>query len=129
MGFVGAHQIFAIERILADPKCKMTPWNREISYYITSLSESETTEEDLLSITTGHWDAIENGTHFVRDKTFGEDACRIRNRNAARAMVVLRNLANALYQIKHQKKKNKPSLPSWRRSMKAGNAIKLLQKK
>ena len=129
MGFVGAHQIFAIERILADPKCKMTPWNREISYYITSLCESETSEEDLLNITIGHWDAIENGTHYVRDKTFGEDACRIRNSNAARNMVVLRSLANALYQIKHQEKKNKPSLPSWRRSMKGGQAIKLLQEK
>jgi len=29
----------------------------------------------LLSITTGHWDAIENGTHHVRDTTFKEEAC------------------------------------------------------
>jgi predicted transposase YbfD/YdcC len=129
MGFVGAHQIFAIERILADPKCKMTPWNREISYYITSLSEEETTEADLLSIVTGHWDAIENGTHHVRDRSFGEDACRIANRNAARVMVVLRNLANGIYQIQHDEKKQKPSVSSWRRLMKAGSAIKLLQGK
>lgn len=129
MDFPGAHQIFAIERIHADPKCKMTPWNREISYYITSLCESETTEEDLISITIGHWDAIENGTHHVRDRSFGEDACRIANHNAARTMVVLRNLANALYQIQHDGKENKPSVPSWRRSMKAGPAMKLLQRK
>ena|SRR3990167_5511537 len=96
MDFIGASQIFAIERILADPSCKWTPWNVEVSYYITSLSANETTDEDLLSITTGHWDAIENGTHHVRDTTFKEDACRISNHNAARTMVILRNLIIAL---------------------------------
>lgn len=88
----------------------------------------EATHEELLSMITGHWDAIENGTHFVRDQSFGEDACRIRNPNAAQVMVVLRNLTNALYQIQHRREKNKPSLPSWRRSMKPGLAIALLKK-
>ena len=56
----------------------------------------------------GHWDAIENGTHHVRDRSFGEYTCRIANRIAARNMAILRNLANALYQIQYDEKENKP---------------------
>jgi predicted transposase YbfD/YdcC len=131
IGFAGANQIIAVERILAEPKSKFTPWKREVSYYITSLSENETTLEELLELSIGHWDAIENGTHYVRDVCFGEDACRIHQPNAARNMVTLRNFVNGLYQIEHQhiKKEKRPSLLSWQRSMKEGQAIKLLRGK
>ena len=73
----------------------------------------------------GHWDAIENGTHRVRDVSMGEDACRVAHPKAARNTVSLRNLANGLYNLLlFQKKIQAPSLPSWRRSMTNSQALK-----
>ena len=40
----------------------------------------------------GHW-GIENKLHYVRDVTYGEDASRVRTRNAPRNMASMRNLA------------------------------------
>jgi predicted transposase YbfD/YdcC len=130
MGFCGAWQIIAVERTLADPKNKSTPWTKEISYYITSLPIEEVTNEKLMEIITGHWAAIENGTHYVRDKSFGEDGCRISNPNGARNMVVMRNLTLGLYNLeRHRKKTKATSLQSWRRSMKATEVINRLKRK
>ena len=39
-----------------------------------------------------HW-SIENGQHWVLDVTFGEDRSRVRERNAARNLAVLRRIA------------------------------------
>ena len=39
-----------------------------------------------------HW-AIENGQHWVLDMNFGEDRSRVRERTAARNLVVLRRIA------------------------------------
>ena len=39
----------------------------------------------------GHW-AIENGLHYVRDVTFGEDASRVRTGTGPHVMTCLRNL-------------------------------------
>jgi predicted transposase YbfD/YdcC len=39
-----------------------------------------------------HW-RIENGLHWVLDVGFGEDASRVRERNAARNLALLRRLA------------------------------------
>src|SRR5262249_25113188 len=46
----------------------------------------------LLSLTRGHW-AIENRSHFVRDVSFGEDACRIQRGHGPHAFAALRNAA------------------------------------
>ena len=42
----------------------------------------------------GHW-GIENKLHYVRDVTYGEDASRVRTRNAPQNMASMRNLAIA----------------------------------
>lgn len=47
----------------------------------------------------GHWDASENGTHYRRDVTFGEDACGVSQRGAAQVLATLRNLALGLYEL------------------------------
>jgi predicted transposase YbfD/YdcC len=81
-------------------------------------------DEAMLKAIIGHWDAIENGVHRVRDVTFGEDACRVARPAAARNMVTLRNLAIGLYNLqKSQKKTTAPSLPSWQRSMTNSQAL------
>ena len=43
----------------------------------------------------GHW-TIENGLHWVRDVTWGEDQSQVRTLNGPRVMASLRNLAASL---------------------------------
>lgn len=86
----------------------------EIGYYATSLSPEQSDEEGLLQLIRGHWSAIENGTHYRRDVTLGEDACRTANRNGAAVLASLRNLANGLYELrKAGNKTTADSLRSW----------------
>jgi hypothetical protein len=64
----------------------------EVIYGLTSLTPAEATAEELLAFSRSHW-AIENGLHWVRDETLGEDRCRVRRGNAPRVMASLRNAA------------------------------------
>jgi len=97
----------------------------EIAYYAGSRTKDELNDADMLGAIVGHWEAIENGTHRVRDVTMGEDACRVAHPKAARNTVTLRNLAIGLYNLLlFQKKTQAPSLPSWRRSMSHSQALK-----
>lgn len=57
---------------------------------ITSLSPERADAARLLELTRGHWD-IENGLHYRRDVTMGEDASRIRKGTAPEVMAALRN--------------------------------------
>ena len=43
----------------------------------------------------GHW-GIENGLHYVRDVTLGEDRCRVRKGSAGAVLAGLRNAALVL---------------------------------
>ena len=52
-------------------------WTTEIDYAVTSVPRSLAGAAELLRCWRGHWD-IENRSHYVRDVTFQEDACRIR---------------------------------------------------
>jgi predicted transposase YbfD/YdcC len=86
----------------------------EIGYYASSLSTQQYDAQALLKLIRGHWSAIENGTHYRRDVTFGEDACRTANRNGAAILASLRNLANGIYELqKERKKTTADSLRSW----------------
>ena len=49
----------------------------EVVYGITSLSAERANAAALLVFLRDHWQ-IENGLHYVRDVTLGEDACRVR---------------------------------------------------
>ncbi|MGH2542535.1 MAG: ISAs1 family transposase, partial [Ardenticatenaceae bacterium] len=62
----------------------------EVSYAITSLHPQQADAAALEAFWRGHW-TIENRTHYVRDVTFGEDACQIHTHNAPHALAVLRN--------------------------------------
>lgn len=61
-------------------------------YGITSLSPLAADAGRLLGFTRGHW-GIENGLHYTRDVTLGEDRCRVRRAQAPRALASLRNVA------------------------------------
>jgi len=101
----------------------------EVGYYITSLSLEEHTDEEILAFIRGHWSAIENGTHYRRDVTLGEDACRVADRNAAAALASLRNLTNGLYELERERERTRvDTLKSWCQQQTFTSAWPLLQR-
>lgn len=62
----------------------------EVVYGITSLSMKRASAATLLAILREHWQ-IENGLHYVRDVTLGEDACRVRSGAGPQVLAALRN--------------------------------------
>jgi len=56
------------------------------------LSSAETTDSRFAYAIRQHW-SIENNLHWVLDVTFDEDNSRIRDRNAARNLALLRKIA------------------------------------
>jgi predicted transposase YbfD/YdcC len=82
-------QVFKIEREVEEIS---TGHKRsEVSYGVTSLRREEATAERLMEIVRRHW-GIENGLHYRKDKTLGEDACRLKVGEAAQVMAVINNL-------------------------------------
>jgi predicted transposase YbfD/YdcC len=87
----------------------------EVVHGITSLSPERADARRLLELTRGHW-GIENGLHYRRDVTMGEDASRIRAGVAPQVMAALRNsIIHVLAEV------TAPSLASAIRSM--GNCL------
>jgi len=64
----------------------------EVAYGITSLTRDQADAARLLALTRAHW-GIENGLHYTRDETLGEDRCRVRTGAAPRVLASLRNVA------------------------------------
>jgi predicted transposase YbfD/YdcC len=79
----------------------------EVVYGITSLSEKDTDAKRLLGLTRGHW-GIENGLHYVRDVTMGEDASRVRKGSAPQVMAALRNVVIFLVSLLASPKESRP---------------------
>jgi predicted transposase YbfD/YdcC len=67
----------------------------ETAYGITSLPRPKADAHRLLELARDHW-GIENRLHWVRDVTFGEDACRVRKGAAPQILAAVRNAAIAL---------------------------------
>jgi predicted transposase YbfD/YdcC len=79
--------VLAVETIRGIPgRGKVTA---EIRHY---LSSAALPPEALAAAVRNHW-GIENGLHWVLDVTFREDASRVRERNAARNLALLRKVA------------------------------------
>jgi hypothetical protein len=64
--------------------------SHEIRYFIASSLRTVADAGQLLKWVRGHW-SIENGSHYVRDVTMGEDASRIRMRSGPEVMAAFRN--------------------------------------
>jgi predicted transposase YbfD/YdcC len=86
-GWPGLTTVLAVENIRSvNGTGKVTA---QIRYY---LSSSQQAPAQLAVAIRRHW-MIENGLHWVLDVGFGEDASRVRERNAARNLALLRRLA------------------------------------
>ena len=114
IGLCGCWQVIAVERYSQDQNKSKESASLEIGCYATSLSIEQHDDATMLALIRGHWSAIENGTHYRRDVTLGEDANRTANRKGAAALASLRNLANGIYELQKQRKATSAdSLSSW----------------
>ncbi len=87
----------------------------EIGCYATSLALHERTDAQISAAIRSHWSGSENGTHYRRDVTFGEDACRTANRKGAAVLASFRNLAIGIFELQREQKRTAAdSLRSWR---------------
>jgi predicted transposase YbfD/YdcC len=83
----GLRAVLAVETIRGIPgRGKVTA---EVRHY---LSSAALPPEALAAAIRRHW-GIENGLHWVLDVGFREDASRVRERNAARNLALLRKVA------------------------------------
>lgn len=103
--------------------------SEEFAFYATSLTEDECNAQQLAAYIRGHWNACENGSHYRRDVTLGEDGSKIRPRHAAHVMASLRNLVLGLFELQRDQGHTTAAyLPEWQRRMTGSQAIKLIKK-
>jgi predicted transposase YbfD/YdcC len=88
-GFPHAAQVIQLTRKSRELRTRR--WRTVIVYAITSLAHAQASPARLADLIRGHW-GIENGLHYIRDVTFGEDASQVRAGNGPHVMACLRNL-------------------------------------
>ena len=62
----------------------------EVEYAMTSLKPEVAGAQALSLLVREHW-GVENGLHWRRDVTLGEDGCRVRKGNAPQVLAAVRN--------------------------------------
>ncbi len=65
---------------------------RDRAYALTSVPPAQADADCLERLWRGHWQ-LENGLHYVRDVTLGEDACQVRSGYAPANLAACRNAA------------------------------------
>ncbi|MBU4198956.1 MAG: transposase [Verrucomicrobia bacterium] len=96
MGFYGAAQVVRLHRRFL--YLKSGKQSDETVFAITGLTtlpEEKANGKALLEIARGQW-GIENGNHYVRDRSYDEDRCQVRDPNSAQILATLRSLASFL---------------------------------
>jgi predicted transposase YbfD/YdcC len=89
----GLRQVGKVERVVRERGHRTV----ETRSFVTSLGP-EVDAARLLQLVRGPW-GIENRLHWVRDVTFGEDACRVRSGNAPQILAALRNAVVGLLRV------------------------------
>ena len=87
----GLEQVFEIRRCWQSKGV----WKEAVRYGVTSLPATIAIPERLLKLKRGHW-TIENGLHYVKDVTMGEDKSTVHCENGPKIMAALRNTAVSL---------------------------------
>jgi predicted transposase YbfD/YdcC len=87
----GLEQVFEIRRRWQSKG----EWHEATRYGVTSLPAPLALPDRLLTLKRGHW-MIENGLHYVKDVTMGEDKSPIHMGNGPKIMAALRNTALSL---------------------------------
>ena len=105
IGLCGCWQVIAVEREVVEVTKPDEPAARELGCYTSSLTVDQSDDQAILDAIRGHWSAIENGTHYRRDVSLGEDACRTTERQGAAVLASLRNLAIGIYELERAAKR------------------------
>ncbi len=87
----GLEQVFEIRRCWQSKGV----WKESIRYGVTSLPATIAIPERVLKLKRGHW-TIENGLHYVKDVTLGEDKSMVHAENGPKIMAALRNTVVSL---------------------------------
>lgn len=87
LNWPGVQQVCRVERQRTIRGQRAT----ETAYFITSLSRQQADAKTLLRLVRDHWGAIENGLHYVRDESLGEDRSTIFRGHAPQNLAALRN--------------------------------------
>ena len=85
--FPGARQVFDTRNTTLFKKDGRT--TEHTRYFVTSLTREQADAARLAALARGQW-SVENPNHWRRDALWGEDRCRLRNKNAACALAWLR---------------------------------------
>ena len=129
IGLCGCWQVIAVKRETARVSPPQAEPTVEIGYYASSLTVDPGASQRVGEAIRGHWSAIENGTHYRRDVTLGEDACRTTDRQAAAVLASLRNLANGAYELERARERTKAdTFSTWLREQTFGSAWTLLKR-
>ncbi len=91
--FPSARQAFRVVRERTDAKTGAT--SAETAHGITTVPAERAGPARLLAWNRGHWQ-VENGNHYRRDATMGEDASRVRKGHAPANNAILNNIALAV---------------------------------
>ena len=127
-GLCGCWQFLAVWRERQElRRGKVVETSEEYSFYATSAAPKQYSAQRLLQAIRDHWSASENGAHYRRDVSMGEDASRISGRNGAYVMATLRNLLLGLMELqRHRGKTQAHTFPGWRRKLTVTQKIRLL---
>ena len=99
----------------------------EYSFSNTSAVREQDSAQELLEAIRGHWSGCENGSHYRRDVSLGEDASQISGRTGAFAMATLRNLVLGLCELQQHRGKTKArTFPGWRRKLTPKKTLQLI---
>jgi len=86
-------QVFRLQRVVRHHHNDKITY--EVLFGVTSLTAETCSPNRLLHLIRQHWH-IENRLHYVRDVTFGEDACTIRHTRRQRLLASINNLVIGL---------------------------------
>ena len=127
-GLCGCWQFLAVWRERQElRRGKVVQTSEEYSFYATSAAPKQYSAQRLLQAIRDHWGAAENGSHYRRDVSMGEDASRISGRSGAYVMATLRNLLLGLMELqRHRGKTQARTFPQWRRKLTLSQKIQLL---
>jgi predicted transposase YbfD/YdcC len=129
-GLCGCWQFLAVWRERQELRQgKVTEQSQEYSFYCTSAATKQYRAGQLLQAIRDHWGACENGSHYRRDVSLGEDASRISGRSGAYVMATLRNLLLGLMELqRHRGQTQARTFPGWRRQLTNTQKLQLLIK-
>ena len=127
-GLCGCWQFLAVWRERQELRAgKVTDQSAEYAFYCTSAAPRQYSARQLLQAIRDHWSASENGSHYRRDVSLGEDASRISQRTGAFVMATLRNLLLGLMELQRDRGHTKArTFPGWRRKLTTTQKIQLM---